>query len=124
MRHLAKFERWGWSTLGDRLLPLQRLSKLAALQLELLQNGFRQLRAGGTLVYSTCSFARAQNEDIVEAFLRDEPLYAPSVHRNFLFGNHLAPGQDGHPLPRPASSSVASRELRCSDSVASCGVAA
>ena len=30
------------------------------LQAALLRNGFRQLRAGGVLVYSTCSFARSQ----------------------------------------------------------------
>jgi len=27
----------------------------------------------GALVYCTCSFARAQNEDVVSAFLGDEP---------------------------------------------------
>jgi 16S rRNA C967 or C1407 C5-methylase (RsmB/RsmF family) len=30
------------------------------LQAALLRNGFRQLREGGVLVYSTCSFARSQ----------------------------------------------------------------
>jgi RimJ/RimL family protein N-acetyltransferase len=39
----------------------------------LLAAGFRALKPGGTLVYSTCSFARAQNEAIVEAFVRAEP---------------------------------------------------
>ena len=29
--------------------------------------------AAGALVYCTCSFARAQNEDVVSAFLGDEP---------------------------------------------------
>ena len=29
-------------------------------QAALLRNGFRQLREGGVLVYSTCSFARSQ----------------------------------------------------------------
>ena len=28
---------------------------------------------GGTLVYSTCSFARAQNEAVVAAFVEAEP---------------------------------------------------
>jgi 16S rRNA C967 or C1407 C5-methylase (RsmB/RsmF family) len=39
------------------------------LQAALLENGFRQLRRGGCVVYSTCSFARRQNEDVVAAFL-------------------------------------------------------
>ena len=36
------------------------LASLRVLQAALLRNGFRQLRAGGVLVYSTCSFARSQ----------------------------------------------------------------
>lgn len=36
-------------------------------QAELLRAGFRNLRDGGSLVYCTCSFARAQNEDVVGA---------------------------------------------------------
>ncbi|KAL0301438.1 UNVERIFIED_CONTAM: putative ribosomal RNA small subunit methyltransferase B [Sesamum radiatum] len=38
-------------------------------KLKLLTNGFRLLKAGGSLVYSTCSLTVAQNEDIVEQFL-------------------------------------------------------
>jgi 16S rRNA C967 or C1407 C5-methylase (RsmB/RsmF family) len=36
-------------------------------------NGFRLLKPGGTLVYSTCSFATAQNEAIVDWFLHCTP---------------------------------------------------
>lgn len=35
--------------------------------------GYRMLRQGGALVYSTCSFARRQNEDVVQAFLQSQP---------------------------------------------------
>lgn len=42
---------------------------LAELQLGLLMNGYRQLRPGGTLVYSTCSFSFWQNEYIVLRFM-------------------------------------------------------
>ncbi|XP_010275083.1 PREDICTED: uncharacterized protein LOC104610247 isoform X3 [Nelumbo nucifera] len=38
-------------------------------KLQLLSNGFRLLKVGGSLVYSTCSLTVAQNEDIVEQFL-------------------------------------------------------
>lgn len=46
---------------------------LRALQRGLLRNGFQQLAPGGSLVYSTCSFARAQNEDVVRWLLAHEP---------------------------------------------------
>jgi hypothetical protein len=44
-------------------------SALMDLQLDLLTNGFRHLKVGGHLVYSTCSFSALQNENIVEKFL-------------------------------------------------------
>lgn len=37
------------------------------------RNGFRLLKPGGTLVYSTCSLSLQQNEDIVQYLLRTEP---------------------------------------------------
>jgi 16S rRNA C967 or C1407 C5-methylase (RsmB/RsmF family) len=40
---------------------------IQALQLELLHAGVRMLREDGSLVYSTCSFARGQNEDVVSS---------------------------------------------------------
>ena len=72
IKHLAKFESWGWESFERRFLQPERIAMLQALQLRLLRNGFRLLRPGGALVYSTCSFARAQNELVVEALLRDE----------------------------------------------------
>ena len=51
----------------------ERCASLLELQAALLRNGFGRLRRGGVLVYGTCSLTKAQNEDIVEAFLRDEP---------------------------------------------------
>ena len=72
IKHLAKFELWGWDTFEARFLSADRLSALVELQRGLLAAGFRALKPGGTLVYSTCSFARAQNEDLVGAFLASE----------------------------------------------------
>lgn len=43
---------------------------LHSLQLALLERGFEWLAPAGRLVYSTCSFSRFQNEDVVETFLR------------------------------------------------------
>eukprot|EP00897_Mesotaenium_endlicherianum_P003756 jgi/Mesen1/3408/ME000192S02576 len=50
LKHICKYDEWGWGT-------------------DLLSNGFRHLRPGGTLVYSTCSFTLAQNEDVVRWFV-------------------------------------------------------
>lgn len=72
IKHLAKFAQWGWDSFERRFLEPARLETLALLQLGLLRAGFRALRAGGVLVYSTCSFARAQNEAIVEQLLGEE----------------------------------------------------
>ncbi|KAK4385991.1 tRNA (cytosine(34)-C(5))-methyltransferase, mitochondrial [Sesamum angolense] len=69
IKHIQKFEQWGWTTLSRRVLDAERTDALTVLQLKLLTNGFRLLKAGGSLVYSTCSLTVAQNEDIVEQFL-------------------------------------------------------
>ena len=47
--------------------------RLAAVQGAILRAGARALKAGGTLVYSTCTISPAENERLIEAFLRDEP---------------------------------------------------
>ncbi|KAF5225148.1 hypothetical protein ECC02_001693 [Trypanosoma cruzi] len=43
----------------------EELSPLLQVQLNLLRNGYSQLKPGGTLVYCTCSFTYEQNEFIV-----------------------------------------------------------
>ncbi|XP_051135062.1 rRNA (cytosine-C(5))-methyltransferase NOP2C [Andrographis paniculata] len=69
IKHIQKFEQWGWETLSRRVLDAERTDDLTALQLKLLTNGFKLLKVGGSLVYSTCSLTVAQNEDVVEKFL-------------------------------------------------------
>jgi hypothetical protein len=54
----------GSSTLAPTASP-----ELTALQRGLLMNGFQRLRAGGCLVYSTCSQDAAQNEEVVQWLL-------------------------------------------------------
>ncbi|XP_026393111.1 uncharacterized protein LOC113288321 isoform X1 [Papaver somniferum] len=73
IKHIQKFDQWGWKTLQRRVLDAERTDTLANLQLQLLINGFRLLKVGGMLVYSTCSLTVAQNEDIVEQFLSAHP---------------------------------------------------
>jgi 16S rRNA (cytosine967-C5)-methyltransferase len=38
-----------------------------------LNSGYRLLKPGGILVYSTCSTSKMQNEDIIEWFLEQSP---------------------------------------------------
>lgn len=73
IKHIQKFEHWGWRTLQRRVLDAERTDSLTVLQLKLLTNGFRLLKAGGFLIYSTCSLTVAQNEDVVEQFLKENP---------------------------------------------------
>ena len=98
IKHLAKFAQWGWSTFERRFLDADRLTALATLQLGLLRSGFRALRPGGSLVYSTCSFAKAQNEEIVAALLREEPGRARLAPIPGLTGAPCRPGALPHTL--------------------------
>ena len=48
-------------------------ARFPALQLELLERARRHLAPGGLLAYATCTFRRAENEGVVEAFERAHP---------------------------------------------------
>ncbi|KAG0088272.1 hypothetical protein BGZ92_006425 [Podila epicladia] len=67
--HILKYESWGWDSFHKNFMAQDRLDSLADLQRNLLMNGFRLTKAGGIVVYSTCSLSRAQNEDVVAWFL-------------------------------------------------------
>jgi NOL1/NOP2/sun family putative RNA methylase len=47
-----------------------KIKQMARMQWQLLQSGFRSLKPGGTLVYSTCTFAPEENELIVHRLLK------------------------------------------------------
>lgn len=51
----------------DRFPPLQR---------EILEQAAACTRPGGTLVYATCTLRRAENEDVVNAFIQAHPEFA------------------------------------------------
>ena len=48
-------------------------------QLEILESGAALLRVGGRLVYSTCTFAPEENEQVIEAFLAKHPEFVPET---------------------------------------------
>lgn len=52
------------------------IEQLPALQAKILQNCAQYVRPGGTLVYSTCTILQRENEDVVRAFLAQNPDFA------------------------------------------------
>ena len=48
-------------------------AELTALQKKILENAARYVRPGGRIVYSTCSLDPAENEEVVLAFLKENP---------------------------------------------------
>ena len=91
VKHLQKFEsQWGWATFKARVIDTH--AGLMELQRGLAENGARLLRPGGKMIYSTCSFCRSQNEEVVQWLLerqRDLQLCDlrtsryPAVHCDF-----------------------------------------
>jgi 16S rRNA C967 or C1407 C5-methylase (RsmB/RsmF family) len=47
------------------------MDELVDLQKRLLRSGFRLLKSGGILVYSTCSLSSKQNEQVVSSLLHE-----------------------------------------------------
>ncbi len=68
-----------------RYKNLEELQALPVLQLAILENQASYVKKGGVLLYSTCTVLKAENEEIVEAFLAKhqdfytEPLDLPEV---------------------------------------------
>lgn len=56
-----------------RYKDITNLSELSQLQYRILLQSSKYLKAGGRLVYSTCTLRREENEDIVERFLLQNP---------------------------------------------------
>lgn len=52
------------------------IEKLPALQLDILSRSSKAVKAGGQLVYATCSLATAENQDVVNAFLTLHPEFS------------------------------------------------
>ena len=54
-----------------RYKDLGEMAQLPGLQLQILQNQATYVKPGGTLLYSTCTLVRPENEGIVEQFLKE-----------------------------------------------------
>ena len=73
VKHLLKAQAHDWTAFVQRGLDPARVAALPRLQLDLLCRGFALARPGATVVYSTCSLTRTQNEAVVAAFLAATP---------------------------------------------------
>jgi 16S rRNA (cytosine967-C5)-methyltransferase len=74
----------------------QAIARLAELQAIILPNAFRALRPGGTLVYSTCTISRRENEERIDELERGEEGSALLVEDL----SRLAPGLTSAADPR------------------------
>ena len=57
----------------------QIVEMCARRQREILQSGAALVKPGGRLVYSTCTFAPEENEQTIQAFLREHPEFTPEA---------------------------------------------
>jgi NOL1/NOP2/sun family putative RNA methylase len=58
-----------------RLSP-KSIQNMSAIQLKMINNCADKVKAGGTLVYSTCSITVEENEGVIEAFLQAHPEFS------------------------------------------------
>ena len=58
---------------------MKNLEQLPLLQSHILQNASKYVKKGGTLIYSTCTLSRDENESVVEKFLSENPDFAAAV---------------------------------------------
>ena len=70
-----------------RYKPLESLDGLPQIQYNILENSFQYLRAGGRLVYSTCTLDPAENEEVVGRLLENHPeIIAAAPPRTLIHG--------------------------------------
>jgi len=62
----------------------EAVAELTAKQTAILESAARLLKAGGRIIYATCSLLRAENEDIAAAFTAGHPKFRPVPARELL----------------------------------------
>lgn len=72
---------------------MENVAICAARQKEILDNAAVMLKPGGTIVYSTCTFSREENEDVIECFLERHPDF--TLEEMERFWQHKVDGE-GH----------------------------
>jgi 16S rRNA (cytosine967-C5)-methyltransferase len=74
-----------------RIQPSE-ITRLAKVQLDLLNVAAREVKPGGILVYSTCSLELEENEAVVEAFCKMLPDFILEQQRSLLPFEHSVDG--------------------------------
>ena len=67
----TKKNEWTMDDFKERVLDKKKLKEITDLQMNLLKNAFSLVKIGGIIIYSTCSFIKAQNEDIILRFCEE-----------------------------------------------------
>ncbi len=70
---------------------LQTVQMCAVRQTEILHSAARLVKPGGRLVYSTCTFAPEENEQVIESFLQSHPEFSPAA----VSAPWFTPGENG-----------------------------
>jgi 16S rRNA (cytosine967-C5)-methyltransferase len=67
-----------------RTTNIDELSDLCDLQYKLLFTASQYCKAGGRIIYSTCTLNPAENEDVVGRFLKENSGFTPESRKTFL----------------------------------------
>lgn len=59
--------------------PPEEFAGLPEIQYRILETSARYVKSGGTLVYSTCTLSRAENDDVADRFAASHPEFMPIV---------------------------------------------
>lgn len=59
--------------------PMKTLEGLPEIQSRIVNNAADYVKVGGTLIYSTCTVSKAENEDVVSEFLKNHDNFVPIV---------------------------------------------
>ena len=76
----------GWGIIRrkpDIKLAKNNVSLLPPLQFKILCNGAEYLKKGGSLVYSTCTINRRENEEVINAFLNSRKDFEKSYEKTY-----------------------------------------
>lgn len=59
----------------------KKVEECIAIQKELIRDGYAMLKKGGMLIYSTCTFTKKENEDIIDDFIEEFDAEVISIDR-------------------------------------------